>query len=165
MEKLVWGTELCKNKVDYYNKTEDSYYWENWAFCMFSRGEWERIGDQNVVNLMLDLWKHMLDSILNYTVEQQLESKWAYALDQLKVFVERRDGIEDELEDVITDGRFKDLADIQERVFDLKTQIVESEVYVKYLMHKEMNKKLLSKRVEERKQNVDSIETDNRESA
>ena len=63
---------------------------------------------------------------------------WKLALDQLKQFEADLSSIKTDLKSVIDAAYPKDLMQIKQRGLDLKTQIKESEVFLKYLVHREL---------------------------
>ena len=83
---------------------------------------------------------------------------WRLALDQLKQFEADLSNIKTDLKNLIDEANPKDLMQIKQRGLDLKEQIKNSEVFSKYLIHKELarlrfrevnkdNKLLISKTV------------------
>ena len=81
-----------------------------------------------------------MDDIKDYVSDQQLEMKWRLILEQLKQFENNLSSIKIDLENTIKNAKPKDLMKIQRRASDLKAHIKDSEVFSKYLVHKEMNK-------------------------
>ena len=63
---------------------------------------------------------------------------WRLDLDQLKQFEADFSNIKTDLKNAINAANPKELMQIKQRVIDLKEQIKESEVFSKYLMHKEL---------------------------
>ena len=63
---------------------------------------------------------------------------WRLALDQLKQFEADLSNIKTDLKNVIDEVNPKDLKQIKQRGLDLKEQIKDSEVFSKYLVHKEL---------------------------
>ena len=89
---------------------------------------------------MADLCEDLLDDIKDYASDQQLEMKWKLALDNHKAFEDILSDIKSDLEKTIRSAQLKDLIEIQQRASDLKMQIEDSEVFSKYLVHKEMTR-------------------------
>ena len=79
-----------------------------------------------------------MDDIKDYIPAHQLELTWRLALDQLKQFETNLSNIKTDLKNAIDAANPKDLTQIQQRALDLKTHIKDSEVFSKYLMHKEL---------------------------
>ena len=65
---------------------------------------------------------------------------WRLALDQLKQFETDLSNIKTDLKDVINAANPKGLIQIKQRGLDLKEQIKDSEVFSKYLVHKELSR-------------------------
>ena len=65
---------------------------------------------------------------------------WRFALDQLKQYEADLLNIKSDLKNAIDSENPKDLLQIQRRTSDLKEQIKDSEVFSKYLVHKELFK-------------------------
>ena len=79
-----------------------------------------------------------MDDIRDYIPAHQLELTWRLALDQLKQFEADLSHIKTDLKNAIDNANPKELTQIQQRASDLKTQIKDSEVFSKYLVHKEL---------------------------
>ena len=79
-----------------------------------------------------------MDDIRDYIPAHQLELTWRLALDQLKQFEADLSHIKTDLKNAIDNANPKELTQIQQRASDLKTQIKNSEVFSKYLVHKEL---------------------------
>ena len=65
---------------------------------------------------------------------------WRLALDQLKQFEADLSSIKTDLKNLIDEANPKDLLQIKQRGLDLKEQIKDSEVFSKYLVHKELTR-------------------------
>ena len=65
---------------------------------------------------------------------------WRLALDQLKQFEADLSNIKTDLKNVIDAANPKGLIQIKQRGLDLKEQIKDSEVFLKYLVHKELSR-------------------------
>ena len=81
-----------------------------------------------------------MNDIKDYASDQQLEIRWKLALDNHKAFKDILFNIKSDLEKTIRSAQPKDLTEIQQRASDLKIQIEDSEVFSKYLVHKEMTR-------------------------
>ena len=66
--------------------------------------------------------------------------KWKLVLDNHKAFEDILSNIIADLDKTVKAAQPKDLMEIQERASDLKMQIEDSEVFSKYLLHKEMTR-------------------------
>ena len=89
---------------------------------------------------MADLCQDLLNDIKDYASDQQLEMKWKLALDSHKAFGDILSDIKADLDKTVRAAQPKDLMKIQQRASDLKIQIEDSEVFSKYLVHKEMTR-------------------------
>ena len=65
---------------------------------------------------------------------------WRLALDQMKQFETDLSNIKTDLKNAINAANPKDLMQIKLRALNLKEQIKESEVFLKYLVHKELSR-------------------------
>ena len=81
-----------------------------------------------------------MNDIKDYAFDQQLEMKWKLALDNHKAFEDILSDIKADLDKTVRAAQPKDLMKIQQRASDLKMQIEDSEVFSKYLVHKEMTR-------------------------
>ena len=66
--------------------------------------------------------------------------RWKLALDNHKAFEDILSDIKSDLDKTVRAVKPKDLINIQQRASDLKMQIEDSEVFSKYLVHKEMTR-------------------------
>ena len=66
--------------------------------------------------------------------------RWKLALDNHKAFEDILSNIKTDLDKTVRAAQPKDLIEIQQRASDLKMQIEDSEVFSKYLVHKEMTR-------------------------
>ena len=123
MTKLACSTNLCKNKAEYYNNQEDSYYCTRWTYAMFNPKNLTKIGDVDVINLMIKIYLTLVKRVKDYVRKEQLNHKWKEALKQLNVFDDEVKWIKDELESILITERLKDLNSIQQRSINLKYKI------------------------------------------
>ena len=79
-----------------------------------------------------------MDDIRDYIFDHKLELTWRLTLDQLKQLDADLSHVKTDLKNAIDAANPKYLTHIQQRALDLKTQIKDSEVFMKYLMHKEL---------------------------
>ena len=89
---------------------------------------------------MADLCEDLLNDIKDYASDPQLEMRWKLALDNHKAFEDILSYIKADLDKTVKAAQPKDLMEIQQRALDLKMQIEDSEVFSKYLVHKEMTR-------------------------
>ena len=155
-----WGTMDCLNKIKYHNELEDSFYCKHWTIHMFKKGEWAKIGNIGTIKQLLSLSKSMLDELHGYIIDNQLEIKWSLVLDQHKIFFDELMTANQDLDNILKVDKIKDLAKIQQKSSNLKSRITESEVFMKYLLHKEMNKHRLREKIIETKNIMSNISKD-----
>ena len=122
-EQVLWGSKNCKNKVEYHNSLEDSYYWTRWAHILFDNGEWTKIEDESTVQQIITLWRDLLNKIEKYITEEQLVFKWKLELEQLKMLNVELESTKKELDDIIKTGNLKNLCKSYERSYQLKSKI------------------------------------------
>ena len=134
-----WETEDWSNGVMYYHPIENAYYCMNCNTYMYKSGEWERVGSIDESKQLLRLCKSLLEKLREYVKKEKLELRWSIYWDEEKVVQEKLKIIESELNEVLKDGRLKDIAKIEKNTFSLKDQIISSELFSRYLIHKEMN--------------------------
>ena len=133
MKKHEWGTYGCQNNVNYYNEIEVCYYCKHWAIHWFKEGDWLKIGNLDTIKQLFSLWKCMLDELKEYIVDVHLEIKWSLILGQQRVLSDELDRTNNELNNILKDNKLKDLSKIQQRTSDLKSKIIDSEAFSKYL--------------------------------
>ena len=134
-----WETENWSNGITYYHPIENVYYCMNCNTYMYKTGEWERVGSIDESKQLLRLCKSLLEKLREYVKKEKLELKWNIYWDEEKVVQEKLNMIDSELNEVLKDGRLKDIAKIEKKAFSLKDQIISSELFSRYLIHKEMN--------------------------
>ena len=66
--------------------------------------------------------------------------KWKLALDNLKTFEDILSNIKVDFDNTVRAAQPKDLMEIQQRASNLRMQITDSEIFSKYLVHKEMTR-------------------------
>ena len=81
-----------------------------------------------------------MNDIRDYASDQQLEMKWKLDLENHKAFEDILSNIIADLDKTVRAAQPKDLMKIQQRASNLKIQIEDSEVFSKYLVHKEMTR-------------------------
>ena len=160
MSKYKWGTKGCLNKIKYHNEQVDWYYCKNWTLYMFKEGECTKIADLGTTIELFALEKTILDEVHGYLINEELDTNWGLLLDQLKSFYEELKEINQEFEEVVNKGKLKDIFKIKQNVTSLKTKIIESDVFSKYLLHKEMNKHRLMGNIKEQDLLIDNITND-----
>ena len=140
MDKIKCGTSRCLNEITHYHCAEDRYYCKHWVLVIYNQDECEPLSSIDTMNILTNLWRDILNNIKNYVSVHQLEIVWRYALDQLKQFEFDLSNINSDIKNLIDAAKLKDLIKIQRRASELKIQIKESEIFSKYLVHKELTK-------------------------
>ena len=138
MDKIKWGTSRCSNPITHHHSIDDRYLCEHCVLVLWNPNEWSLLGSVASVQILTNLCQDLLNDIKDYASDQQLEMKWKLALDNHKAFEDILSDIKADLEKTIKTAQPKDLMKIQQRASDLKIQIEDSEVFSKYLVHKEM---------------------------
>ena len=92
------------------------------------------------VQILINLCENLLNDIKDYASDQQLEMVWKLGLDQHKAFEDILSNIKSILDNTVRAANPKDLTKIQQRASDLKKQIMDSEIFSKYLVHQEMTR-------------------------
>ena len=100
--------------------------------------ECKPLGSVRAANILTSFLQDILDEIRDYVSSQKLEKIWRLALDQLKQFEADLSNIKTDLKNAIDAENPKDLKQIKQRGLDLKEQIKDSEIFSKYLVHKEL---------------------------
>ena len=138
MDKIQCGTSRCSNAITHYHNIEERYYWEHCVLVVCNSNECEPLGTVKAANILKNFLQDILDNIWDYIHAHQLELTWRLALDQLKQFEADLSHVKTDLKNAIDNANPKYLTQIQQRAMDLKTQIKDSEVFMKYLVHKEL---------------------------
>ena len=81
-----------------------------------------------------------MNDIKDFVSDQQLEMRWRLVLDNHKAFEDILSDIKVDLNKTVRAAQPKNLIEIQQRASDLKMKIEDSEVFSKYLVHKEMTR-------------------------
>ena len=140
MDKIKWGTSRCSNPITHHHSIDDRYLCEHCVLVLWNPDECKQLGSVASVQILADLCQDLLNDIKDYASDQQLEMRWKLALDNHKAFEDILSDIKADLNKTIKAAQPKDLMNIQQRVSDLKMQIEDSEVFSKYLVHKEMTR-------------------------
>ena len=138
MDKIQCGTSGCSNAITHYHKTQERYYCEHCVLVVCNTKECKALGSVRAANILTSFLQDILDEIRDYVSSQKLEKIWRLALDQLKQFEADLSNIKTDLKNTIDAENPKDLKQIKQRGLDLKEQIKNSEVFSKYLVHKEL---------------------------
>ena len=140
MDKIQCGTSGCSNAITHYHKTEENYFCEHCVLVVCNTNECKPLGSVRAANILTSFLQDILDEIRDYVAAQKLEKIWRLALDQLKQFEADLSNIKIDLKNAIDAENPKDLKQIKQRGLVLKEQIKDSEVFSKYLVHKELTR-------------------------
>ena len=140
MDKIKWGTSKCSNPITHHHSIDDRYLCEHCVLVLWNPSEWSLLGSVSSVQILADLCEDLLNDIKDYASDKQLMIKWRLALDNHKAFEDILSDIKVDLNKTVKAAQPKNLMEIQQRASDLKMQIEDSEVFSKYLFHKEMTR-------------------------
>ena len=140
MDKIKWGTSRCSNPITHHHSIDDRYLCEHCVLVLWNPSEWRLLGSVSSIQILTDLCQDLLNEIKDYASDQQQEMRWKLALDNHKAFENILSDIKADLDKTVRAAQPKDLMKIQKRASDLKMQIEDSEVFSKYLVHKEMTR-------------------------
>ena len=140
MDKIQCGTSRCSNAATHFYSIEKCFYCEHCFLVMCNKNECEQLGSIQSTYILTDLWQDILANIKDYVSSNQLKKAWVQVLHQLKEFKADLSSIKSDLRNATDSPNPEDLIQIQWRASDLKMQIKNSEVFSKYLVHKELIK-------------------------
>ena len=126
MKKILCGTKRCLNKVKYHHVLEDWYYCKGCALTLFKKDECIKIGSISEIQYLLTLCKNLWEKIEEYVSKEQLDLKWRHELEAHKVFKAEIDSIEDELKDTLDTKWLSNLANIERKISDLKSNPIKN---------------------------------------
>ena len=122
MGELTCSKRGCSNKIKYHHIGENHYYCKKCAYSYFTVSEFEKIGSAEIIKLMTELSKNLLDKVENYAKKENLTTNWSEALDQHKIFHEELDNIRIELDEALKAERLNILHSLQQKSTDLKSK-------------------------------------------
>ena len=122
MGELTCSKRGCSNKIEYYHIREGDYYCEGCAYCHFKVSEFVKIGSAEIIKLIIELSKNLLDKVEDYAKKENLITNWREALDQHKIFYEELDKIKIELYEQLKTERLNILHILQQKSTDLKSK-------------------------------------------
>ena len=134
MEKILCGTNRCPNKAKYHHDLEEWYYCKSWALTLFKKNECTKIGSINEIRYLLTLCKNLWEEVDEYVSKEQLALKWRHELEAHKIFKAEICSIEDELKETLDTKRLSNLANIEIKISDLKSNSIKKEFY-SYIVH------------------------------
>ena len=121
MEKISCGTNRCQNKVKYHHDLEEWYYCKSCTLTLFKKDECTKIGSISEIQYLLTLCKNLWEEVEGYVSKKQLALKWRHELKAHKVFKSEIDSIEVELKETLDSKRLSNLANIDRKISDLKS--------------------------------------------
>ena len=122
MVELTCNSEGCSYKIEYHHIEEGKYYCEGCAYSYFNVNEFERIGSAEIIILMIELSKNLLDKVQDYAKKENLTTNWREALDQHKIFYEELKCLRIDLDEWLTAKRFYAFIQLLKRSTDLKSK-------------------------------------------
>ena len=140
MDKIKRDTSRCSNSITHYHPIDNSALCEHYVLVLWNPEECKTLGSVVSVQILSKLCQDFLNDIKDYASDQQLEMVWKLGLEQHKAFEDILSDIRNILDSTVRATNPKDLTKIQQRVLDLKKQIMESEIFIKCLVHKEMTR-------------------------
>ena len=122
MGELTCSKRGCSNKIKYQHIKEGKYYCKECAYSYFNVSEFERIGSDKIIKLMIELSENLLNKVEDYAKKENLTSNWREALDEHKIFYEELDNIRIELDEALRAERENISHSLQKRSTDLKSR-------------------------------------------
>ena len=122
MGELTCSIKGCSHKIEYHHIEEDHYYCEGCAYFYFNVSEFVKIGSAEIIKLMVELSKKLLDKVQNYTKKENLTANWREALDQHKIFYEELENIKIELDKELKAKGLFISHSLQKKSTDLKSR-------------------------------------------
>ena len=139
MFSQTWSSWDWDNIATHHHTAEDWYYWDQCILAYFSPFEYTKIVKPDRAKQVLAIWKDVLARVKEYIRFNNLEYRWKFLIDELFVLSNEVELISNELDTNVSQNNLKKFYNIQLKAFTLKERITESEVFAKYLKHKEMN--------------------------
>ena len=134
MGELTCSKRGCSRKIKYQHIGEGGYYCKKCAYTYFTVSEFVKIGSAEIIKLMIELSKNLLDKVEDYAKKENLTNNWREALDQNKIFYEELDSIKIELDEALKAERVIISHLLQKRSTDLKSrQIIFIKLFKYYL--------------------------------
>ena len=122
MGELTCSKRGCSYKIEYHHIKEGKYYCQECAYSYFEVSEIEKMGSAEIIKLMIELSKNLLDKVEDYAKEENLTTNWRDELDQHKIFYEELDKIKIELDEALKAKKLKISHSLQKRSTDLKSK-------------------------------------------
>ena len=122
MGELTCSKRGCSRKIKYQHIEENHYYCKRCAYSYFKGSEFEKIGSAEIIKLMIELSKNLLDKVEDYAKKENLTSNWRESLDQHKIFYKELDNIRIELDKELKAKGLIISHSLQKRSTDLKSK-------------------------------------------
>ena len=122
MRELTCSKRGCSNKIEYQHIGENHYYCQECAYSYFKVSEFGRIGSAEIIKLMIELSRNLLDKVEDYVKVENMTTNWREALNQHKIFYEELDNIRIELDEALKAERVIISHSLQQRSTDLKSK-------------------------------------------
>ena len=122
MGELTCSKRGCSHKIEYHHIKEEGYYCEGCAYSYFNVSEFVKIGSVEIIKLMIELSKNLLDKVEDYAKRENLTANWRETLDQHKIFYEELDNIRTELDKELKTERLNILHSLQQKSTNLKSK-------------------------------------------
>ena len=134
MEKILCGTKRCPNKVKYHHDLEEWYYCKNCALTLFKKDECTKIESISEIQYLLTLCKNLWEEVEEYVSKEQLALKWKHELEAHKVFKAEIESIADELKETLDNKILFNLAKIERKISDLKSNPIKIILFIYFLI-------------------------------
>ena len=122
MGELTCSKIGCSSKIEYQLIEKNHYYCQECAYSYFKVSEFEKIGSAEIIKLMIELSKNLLDKVEDYAKKENLTTNWREALDEHKIFYEELDNIRIELDEVLKTKSQNISHSLQQKSTDLKSK-------------------------------------------
>ena len=122
MGELTCSRRGWSYKIEYHHIKEGKYYCQECAYSYFEMNEFEKMGSVEIIKLMIELSKNLLDKVEDYANEENLTTNWREELDQHKIFYEELDNIRTELYKELKTERLNILHSLQQKSTNLKSK-------------------------------------------
>ena len=122
MGELTCSTKGCSHKIEYHHIRDGNYYCQGCAYSYLNVSEFVRIGSAEIVKLMIELSKNLLDKVQEYVMEENLTNNWRDALNQHNIFYQELDNIRAELDEALKAKGLNMLQYLQQKSTNLKSK-------------------------------------------
>ena len=135
---LKWGfSEWCRVPM-FFSKTNKKYYWDKCKIHLSSKHIIEALGDVSQIKEYYTIIEQMLNNILDFAVENHLESELEMILTESKSFSHDLQLLNSELNNIIERKEIFKLKELEDKTSALKSSIEQNNFYFEYLYLKEI---------------------------